>query len=315
MGGGWLQESRLFRILYHLLDRGRATAPELAKKFEVSVRTIYRDVDAISSAGIPIYVTAGKNGGIQLLDDFVLDRSLFSDQEKQEILSSLQSLSVVQNPEIENILKKLAAIFRIRLTDWIDVDFSRWGSTYDQENKLFYQLKRAIFEKRQISFEYFASNGTSSKREILPKKLVFKDKAWYLYAYCLLHRDNRWFRLTRIKNLILTDLHFENCPETEPDIFPQSQDIGPLVGLLLEFPLGVGYRLYDTFDDKAVSRQGDRYIVEVILPENDWLYEFLMSFGDKVTVIRPESVRQKMIERYKAAFMHIKGEKQYECKN
>ena len=94
-----MQESRLFRILYYLLEKGHATAPELAEKFEVSVRTIYRDVDALSSAGIPVYVTAGRKGGIQFLDDYVLNRAFFSDEEKLEIISGLQSLSAVQYPE------------------------------------------------------------------------------------------------------------------------------------------------------------------------------------------------------------------------
>ena len=128
-----MQESRLFRILYYLLDKGRATAPELAEKFEVSVRTIYRDVDAISSAGIPIYVTTGRNGGIQFLDEYVLNKSFFSDSEKLEILSSLQSLSAVQYPEGDTILNKLGAIFQTSFTDWIDVDFSRWGSVAESE--------------------------------------------------------------------------------------------------------------------------------------------------------------------------------------
>lgn len=90
-----MQENRLFRILYYLLDKGRATAPELAEKFEVSVRTIYRDVDVLSSAGISLYVTTGRNGNIQFLDDYVLDKSFFSDSEKWEILPGLQSLSAV----------------------------------------------------------------------------------------------------------------------------------------------------------------------------------------------------------------------------
>lgn len=141
-GGDKVQESRLFRILYYLLDKGHATAPELAEKFEVSVRTIYRDVDAISSAGIPIYVTTGRNGGIRFLDDHVLNKSFFSDSEKLEILSSLQSLSAVQYPEVDTVLKKLGAIFQIGLTDWIDVDFSRWGSVAESENRLFRQLKQ-----------------------------------------------------------------------------------------------------------------------------------------------------------------------------
>ena len=142
-----MQESRLFRILYYLLDKGRATAPELAEKFEVSVRTIYRDVDVMSSAGIPIYVTTGRNGGIQFLDDYVLDKSFFSDSEKLEILSGLQSLSAVQYPEVDTILKKIGAVFQTRLTDWIDVDFSRWGSVAENENRLFRLLKQTSLDK------------------------------------------------------------------------------------------------------------------------------------------------------------------------
>ncbi len=195
-----MQESRLFRILYYLLDKGHATAPELAEKFEVSVRTIYRDVDAISSAGIPIYVTTGRNGGIQFLDDYVLDKSFFSDSEKLEILSSLQSLSAVQYPEVDTILKKLGAIFQIGLTDWIDVDFSRWGSVAESENRLFRQLKQAILENREITFDYHNSSGNSGKRNVYPYKLVYKDRAWYLNAFCLSRNESRLFRLSRIKN-------------------------------------------------------------------------------------------------------------------
>lgn len=90
-----MKESRLFKIVYYILENGRATAPELAKKIEVSVRTIYRDVDVISSAGIPIYVTTGRNGDIQILENYVLDKALFSEKERQDILAALQSIAVV----------------------------------------------------------------------------------------------------------------------------------------------------------------------------------------------------------------------------
>ena len=106
-----MQESRLFQILYHLLQHSQATAPQLAEKLEVSVRTIYRDIDALSSAGIPVYTEAGRNGGIHLMEDFVLDRSLLSKQEKQEILSALQSLSAVGHDLA--ILEKLSGLFGI----------------------------------------------------------------------------------------------------------------------------------------------------------------------------------------------------------
>lgn len=302
-----MQESRLFRILYYLLDKGRATAPELAEKFEVSVRTIYRDIDAISSAGIPIYATTGRNGGIQFLDDYVLDKSFFSDKEKQEMISSIQSLSAVQYPEVDSILKKLSALFQIGLTDWIEVNFSRWGSIAEYENQLFLQLKQSIFEKRKISFEYYNSSGTNRKRDALPRKLVYKDKAWYLYAFCLLHNDYRLFRFSRIKHLGLTEIRFEEFPETEHVIFPKPQDMGKLIDLELRFPLEVGFRLYDTLEDNAIVKSENGYIVNLTLPETDWLYDFLMSFGDKVTIIHPQFIKQRIIEKYEAALNHYKG--------
>ncbi len=304
-----MQESRLFKILYYLLDKGHATAPELAEKFEVSVRTIYRDVDAISSAGIPIYVTTGRNGGIQFLDNYVLNKSFFSDSEKLEILSGLQSLSAVQYPEVDAVLNKLDAIFQIGLTDWIDVDFSRWGSVAENENRLFRQLKQSILENREITFDYHTSSGNSGKRNVYPYKLVYKDRAWYLYAFFVSRNENRLFRLSRIKNLILTEAHFERKADIQyHSVFPKPEKIGALIDLELEFTLDVGYRLFDTLDDAAITKHKDGYTVKLTLPENNWLYDFLMSFGNKVTIIRPKSIRQTLKMKHEAARDHHKGE-------
>ena len=304
-----MQESRLFRILYYLLDKGHATAPELAEKFEVSVRTIYRDVDAISSAGIPIYVTTGRNGGIQFLDDYVLNKTFFSDSEKLEILSGLQSLSAVQYPEADTVLKKLGAIFQVGLTDWIYVDFSRWGSSAESENRLFRQLKQSILENREITFDYYNSAGDSGKRNVYPYKLVYKDKAWYLYAFCLSRNENRLFRLSRIKNLMMTEVQFERKTDIQyHSVFPMPEEIGNLIYLELEFALDVGFRLFDTLDDTAIMKHENGYTVKITLPENNWLYDFLMSFGDKVTIIRPKAIRQTLITKLEAAREHHKGE-------
>jgi len=298
-----LQESRLFKIIYYLLNKGQATAPELAEKFEVSVRTIYRDVNAISSAGIPIYVTTGRNGGIQLLDNYVLDKSLFSESERNEILSSLQSLLAVQYSSADMLLHKLGAIFQIHLTDWIEVDFSRWGSNVETERKLFNDLKQSILEKRQIVFDYY-SVGAKEMRQVQPLKLVYKDKTWYLYGFCLLRNNFRIFRLSRMKNMALTKTYFKRIIEQGTTIFPSPNDFGTLIDLELYFSLEVGFRLYDTLDNSAIQQQENGYRVNLILPENDWLYDFLMSFGDKVTIIQPRSLRQKIINRYEAALNH-----------
>ena len=301
-----MQESRLFRILYYLLDKGQATAPELAEKFEVSVRTIYRDIDAMSSAGIPIYVTTGRNGGIRFLDGHILDKTFFSSGEKQEILSAIQSLSAVQYPDIDNILRKLSAVFQTGLTDWIEIDFSRWGSAAEYENQLFIQLKQAVLEKRKIRFEYFNSSGTASIREALPQKLIYKDKAWYLHAYCLLHNGCRLFRFTRIKHLFLTETYFDAIPETDQNNFSQPQDTRPLINLELQFPPEVGFKLYDQLEDDAITQTQHGYTVNLTLPETDWIYDFLMSFGEKVTIIRPQYIKQKIIQKYEAALNHYK---------
>ena len=114
-----MQESRLFKIVYHLLDKGRATASELAEKFEVSVRTIYRDIDALSGAGIPIYAEAGRNGGIYLMNDFVMDKAVLTEEEKREILTALHSINSTSNIDNSQILQKLSAIFNVGSESWL----------------------------------------------------------------------------------------------------------------------------------------------------------------------------------------------------
>lgn len=170
-----MQESRLFKIVYHLLYKGQATALELATKFEVSVRTIYRDIDVLSGAGIPIYTETGRNGGIYLKDNFVLDKVVLSEQEKQEILMGLQSLSIVGSVHEKDILPKLSALFNIHTENWFEVDFSRWGSnSYDNEK--FELLKTAIINHKVIQIIYINSYGVENQRKIKPLKLFYKSK-------------------------------------------------------------------------------------------------------------------------------------------
>lgn len=144
-----MQESRLFKILYYLLDKGHATAPELAEKLEVSVRTIYRDIDALSGAGIPVYAETGRNGGIHLMNDFVLDKAVLSEEEKQEILTALQSINTTKNMNGSRILQKLSAMFQTGTENWLEVDFSRWGSN-KFDNEKFELLKSAVIHCRSV---------------------------------------------------------------------------------------------------------------------------------------------------------------------
>lgn len=153
-----MQESRLFKIVYHLLDKGRATAPELSEKFEVSVRTIYRDIDALSGAGIPIYTEAGRNGGIYLMNDFVLDKAVLTEEEKREILTALHSINSTNNIDNRQILQKLSAIFNVSSESWLEVDFSKWGNN-GTDNAKFELLKSAIIHQRCVKITYANSYG------------------------------------------------------------------------------------------------------------------------------------------------------------
>ena len=153
----------MFKIVYHLLDKGWATASELAEKFEVSVRTIYRDIDALSGAGIPIYAEAGRNGGIYLMNDFVMDKAVLTEEEKREILTALHSINSTSNIDNSQILQKLSAIFNVGSESWLEVDFSRWGNN-GTDNAKFELLKSAVIQQRCVKITYANSYGTISER-------------------------------------------------------------------------------------------------------------------------------------------------------
>jgi predicted DNA-binding transcriptional regulator YafY len=160
-----MQINRLFEIIYILLSKKSITANELAERFEVSVRTIYRDIDTLSSAGIPIYASQGKGGGISLLDDYVLDKSVLSDSEQNEILYALQSLTIAQAPEADKVLARLSSLFNKNRANWIEVDFSPWGSDKNRTCR-FTVIKNAILNRQVIEFNYINSSGEKVSGEL-----------------------------------------------------------------------------------------------------------------------------------------------------
>lgn len=288
-----MQESRLFKIVYHLLEKGQATAPELAEKFEVSVRTIYRDIDSLSEAGIPVYTETGRNGGIHLMNSFVLDKAVLSESEKQEILAALQSLNAAQNVNHSDILSKLSAIFNVSSDDWLEVDFSRWGNK-QYDNEKFELLKSAILHHKTIKITYAGSCEISSERKIQPLKLMYKSRAWYVKAYCTEKKEYRTFKLTRILDLKILEESFFNRSFPENQNLPQQE----YRQITLRFPKEMAYRVYDEFDPMEVKQQksGD-LVVSARMPEDAWLIGFLLSFGTQVEVIEPVYLKNILAEQ------------------
>ena len=282
-----MSDSRLFKILYYLLDREHATAPELAAEFEVSPRTIYRDVEALSSAGIPIYTEPGRNGGIYLLQDFILDRAILSEDEKQEVLAAVQSIFATGYTGGKDMLTKLSALFHVNTRNWLEVDFSRWGKRAFDNSK-FEIIKTAVIQCKEIKIVYENTNGERSKRIIQPLKISYKSKEWYLKAFCMEKQDFRIFKLNRIVALELLENTFV------PRIYQESknnlQQTYPQIILL--FSKEIAYRVYDEFDETEIEYQenGDLKVC-VEMPVDTWLTGYLLSFGVQVEIIEPEYLK------------------------
>jgi len=296
--------NRLLEITLLLLNKGNITARELADRFQVSTRTIYRDIDILSSAEIPVFTNKGSGGGISLLENYALNKTYLTEHERDSLLLALKTLQSTKYPEIEVILDKIGGLFKnSTAADWIDVEFSPWGSGPNVENKIL-NIKRAILECRVITFDYINANGIQSQRTIEPSQLRFKGQAWYLNGYCRMRQDMRIFRISRTKNLTVTDNAFvrrpvESLKEEEHYSVPQND-----VTLKLRFQPQDLYRLYDDYDEDRIIRNPDgTYDVTVTFPEDEWVYGYIMSFGSYVEVLEPpyirDIVRERMIEALK----------------
>lgn len=297
-----MQESRLFKIVYYLLDRGFATAQELSERFEVSVRTIYRDIDALSGAGVPVYAESGRNGGIRLMKDFVLHEAVVSEEEKQEILSALRGLERMGGGLRQDTMEKLSALFRVPAADWIEVDFSRWGGmTRDSEK--FEAFKEAVVQSRCVRIFYAGSGKEMQERVICPLKISYKSRDWYLKAYCRLREDFRLFKCSRILRWELLEERFV------PLDFPEGEGICPANcrKITLRFVREAAYRVYDEFDVNQIHEEenGDLTVVAE-MPEDDWLIGYLLSFGECVEIMEPPELKETVAERAKKIYERCK---------
>jgi len=290
-----MQSNRLFETVYLLLDKQKITAKELAEHFGVSRQTIMRDINTLSVAGIPIYTERGKGGGIRLLPDFVLNKSILSKQEQNEILSALHGVSQLGLSGAENILQKLSTIFHTPMPNWLEIDFSDWS----RNENFFNGLKTAIINRKMVSFDYYNRYGEKSFRRVEPMQLCFKSKSWYLKGFCRKKQGIRLYKLLRIKNLVMTDEYFDARDFTEISDNPLDHwGKQPELALTLHIAPQMAYRVYDDFIENEVERQADgSFIVTASFSEDHWLYGFLLSYGKYVEVLAPEHMRNTMREK------------------
>lgn len=300
--------NRLLEITMILLSKRQVTAAELAQRFEVSVRTIYRDIDEMSMAGVPVYANRGAGGGIALLPGYTINKALLSKSESDGVLLALRTLQATRYPDAESALEKISAVFNVRRsdsdtqkeTDWIDIHFQPWQSD-PNENERFAAIKTAAMERRVIEFDYINVQGECGRRAVEPQKLIYNGHSFYLFAFCRKRCENRMFRVTRMKNITVTNEHFVphvSLPKTDH----MSEDGRPEVLLRLKFQAKVLHRIYDYFSDEIITRNSDgSCTVEVNWPEDEWVYGYILSFGDACEVIEPLHIRKIIASRLKSA--------------
>ena len=296
---------RMLGITVMLLNKDRVSAREIAEKYEVSVRTIYRDIEAINMAGIPVVAHSGINGGFGIMKNFKLDRQLLTFQDMLSILSALKGINTtLEDRDLDTAIEKITNLVPREKTpelqqylQHVSVDIQPWGYR-ERQKKYVKVIHNAIVDLKLIEFTYNNSKGEIVKRIVEPMTLLFKGYAWYLFAYCRLKNDYRLFRLSRIKNLELTDTTFKRKNVTYEEHSSSSFDRSSFIDLILKFDPSVKVRVEEFFEDESIELADDGYlIVKLSLPEDEWIYSTLLSFGECVEVLSPGHIREIIAEK------------------
>ena len=280
---------RLLGILTLLLQKDRVTAPELAEKFEVTRRTIGRDIDALCQAGIPVVTRQGGGGGVSIAEGFKLDKSVLTADELSGLIAALKGLgSVSERTGIERTLDKLNAnadaVVSIREPVVIDLASHHKGHLTEKIEL----IKRAVREQRLISFDYYYDKG-ETRRRVEPYFVIFQWTAWYLFGYCPDRRDWRLFKLARLWDLSLSGQTYaiRKIPPEKRDFNARFTDDQRLVAL---FDRSAKYQLIETYGPGCYTETEDGLRLEIGYTNKDFMARWLLGFGGGVKVLEPKEI-------------------------
>ena len=300
-----MQIDQLFELVYVLLDKKQVTAKEMAERFGVSTRTIYRWVDALSVSGVPIYSQNGRGGGIAISEKYALDTKVLSEEERLAIVSSVKALNSLSGNPASVVNANIKAAEKIsglveKDTDWLEVDFAPWSPEGSSVRQAFGTLRDCILEKRQVMFDYYSGKGNIERRTVHPWKLIYRGQAWYLQGWCTTRKAERFFKLTRMRNIHMTNRSASITSLATKEYVAKDYKPKLITIKAKVFPQKISY-LLDSFICSEVDPHKDGSItVTFTIPDEDWIYELLLSFGPNMKILSPKPVREKVLQLAKA---------------
>ena len=298
---------RLVSIIMILLEKERISAQELAKMFEVSTRTIYRDIEAISMAGIPVLATSGSGGGIEIMKDYKVDKKIFSTDDLSALLMGLSNISgMVRGSEVANALAKVKSFIPSEKAKSIElkasqiyIDLTPWEGNASVKNALEI-IKKALQENRLLTFTYIDGHGSKTSRTVEPYQLVFKSRAWYVQTFCRLKNDYRLFRLSRMTDLKILEENFSPREYQKPFLDFEETARSLQTDIKIRIHKSVLDRILDFCPYERLSQDGeDYYLADYPFFDSDYYYDMLLSLGDKCEILEPAHVREKLKQKIK----------------
>lgn len=297
-----MKVDRLVSIIMILLEKERISAQELADMFEISPRTVYRDIDAINLAGIPIRSTSGVGGGFEIMEIYKMDKKVFSTTDLSAILMGLSNLSnMIHGNELVNALAKVRSFIPADKARDIEVsanqiyiDLNPWINNRTVQPYLEI-IKTALAEHKLLSFDYIDRQGQRISRIAEPYQLVLKGNSWYWQGYCLIRKDFRLFKLTRTSNLKMKEEIFTPREHQNPQLEFNDTLKTMQTTIRLRIHKSILDNLLDYCAYERFTPDGENYyLVDFPFIENDYFYDQLLSFGNKCECLEPFHVREEL---------------------
>ena len=292
-----MKTERLISILLKISNNKRTTAKELSNEFEVSLRTIYRDIESLSAAGIPIASKGGINGGYFILDEYKVDNMLFNKKELKTFLALTDSLnkSFGNKYNFKEILLKMKSMENEENDSGnLKIDLSHF-SLDEEIKKHLYMINSSLETNRLLVFDYVNRNYEKIKRTVEPIKLIFEDGNWWLIGYCRFRNDFRSFKLSRIQNMDI-GVEYEKRDISEEEILKlfRKQFIENSIEIVFKFTKKSGKRLTEYFKKEKITEKEDGFYVVDNFPDDEGLIKAILSYGKECEVVSPLDLREKL---------------------